>query len=168
MSPRAACRLEILGFSTVYDYTGGKVDWLAAGLPTEGPGAATPRPGTIARTGAPTCAMNETVAVARSRVEASDEERCVVLSGTGIVLGILDDAALANDGEHTAGDAIRPGPATVRAHEDLGALLGRMHSRDVGSILVTDPDGRLIGSLHRDDGDAVLADVPPEPSGSGS
>ncbi len=34
MSPRAAARLETLGFSRVYDYVGGKRDWLAAALPT--------------------------------------------------------------------------------------------------------------------------------------
>jgi hypothetical protein len=34
MSPRAACRLTQLGFAPVYDYTLGKVDWIAAGLPT--------------------------------------------------------------------------------------------------------------------------------------
>jgi rhodanese-related sulfurtransferase len=36
MSPRAACRLELLGFTQVYDYVAGKADWLAHGLPTEG------------------------------------------------------------------------------------------------------------------------------------
>lgn len=36
MSPRAAARLEALGFAAVYDYAGGKNDWLAAGLPREG------------------------------------------------------------------------------------------------------------------------------------
>ena len=32
MSPRAAVRLRQLGFRRVYDYAGGKNDWLAAGL----------------------------------------------------------------------------------------------------------------------------------------
>lgn len=48
MSPRAACRLEQLGFAEVYDYTTGKADWLAHGLDTEGEQAvvlrAPPRP----------------------------------------------------------------------------------------------------------------------------
>jgi hypothetical protein len=35
MSPRAACRLELLGFTQVYDNVAGKADWLAHGLPTE-------------------------------------------------------------------------------------------------------------------------------------
>ena len=38
MSPRAAWQLEALGFTNVYDYTEGKLDWIAHGLPTEGKG----------------------------------------------------------------------------------------------------------------------------------
>ena len=33
MSPRAAWRLEGLGFERVYDYVPGKADWFASGLP---------------------------------------------------------------------------------------------------------------------------------------
>jgi rhodanese-related sulfurtransferase len=36
MSPRAACRLDTLGFEHVYDYMPGKFDCLARGLPREG------------------------------------------------------------------------------------------------------------------------------------
>ena len=42
MSPRAAWRLESLGFGEVYEYGGGKLDWMAAGLPTEGTNAKPP------------------------------------------------------------------------------------------------------------------------------
>ncbi len=34
-SPRAARRLDELGYRNVYDYEAGKVDWRAAGLPIE-------------------------------------------------------------------------------------------------------------------------------------
>lgn len=152
MSPRAACRLETLGFGAVYDYTAGKSDWLAAGLPTEGPGAMRPRPGALARTDVPTCLLDESVAVARDRVASSNEEHCVVVSTTGVVLGTLGAEVLPGDGTRTAGEAMRLGPTTVRADEDLGGLLERMHRRHVTSILVTDPEGRLLGVFHRDDG----------------
>ena len=36
MSPRAAWRLESLGFTAVYDYVAGKADWFARGLPRAG------------------------------------------------------------------------------------------------------------------------------------
>ena len=47
LSARAASRLESLGFTHVYRYTPGKDGWLAMGLPTDGPEAATPRAGDI-------------------------------------------------------------------------------------------------------------------------
>lgn len=34
-SPKAAERMERLGYQQVYDYTAGKMDWQQAGLPTE-------------------------------------------------------------------------------------------------------------------------------------
>jgi len=35
-SPAAAEKLETFGFSNVYDYEGGKKDWMEAGYPVEG------------------------------------------------------------------------------------------------------------------------------------
>lgn len=156
MSPRAACRLETLGFTAVYDYTAGKADWLAAGLPTEGPGSSTLRPGRLARRGVPTCALDDPVATARPRVAASGEDRCVVVSDAGVVLGVLDHAAIEGDDDALAADVMRAGPTTVRAHEDLAGLVERMHRRSVTSTLVTDPEGRLIGALHRDEADVAM------------
>jgi hypothetical protein len=55
MSPRAAWRLDELGYGEVYDYVAGKADWLAADLSTEGSGVHPRRvapPG--GRVGAPT------------------------------------------------------------------------------------------------------------------
>jgi hypothetical protein len=51
--------------------------------------------------------------------------------------------------------AVRTVRFVKRAHEDLDGLLERMHRRNVNSVLVTDPEGRLLGIFHRDDGDAV-------------
>ena len=49
MSPRAAWRLEGLGFERVYDYVPGKADWFASGLPKEGRLASVPTRGETAR-----------------------------------------------------------------------------------------------------------------------
>src|SRR5258708_29639597 len=56
MSPRAACRLTQLGFAPVYDYTLGKVDWIAAGLPTDRAGQRSRRVLDAVRRDVPTCA----------------------------------------------------------------------------------------------------------------
>jgi 3-mercaptopyruvate sulfurtransferase SseA len=61
MSPRAAWRLEGLGFERVYDYVPGKADWSASGLPTEGTLASVPDIGDAARRDAPTCTPTEKV-----------------------------------------------------------------------------------------------------------
>jgi Mg/Co/Ni transporter MgtE len=46
---------------------------------------------------------------------------------------------------------MEPGPATVRPSEDLAPLLERMRRRDMPTILVTTPEGVLMGVLRRDD-----------------
>jgi hypothetical protein len=45
----------------VYDYVDGKLDWLAAGLPTEGTNAERPRAGDVARGDVPTCELHEPI-----------------------------------------------------------------------------------------------------------
>jgi len=55
MSPRAASRLESLGFEQVYDYVAGKADWGSAGLPLEGAEGSETRAGAHVRLDAPNC-----------------------------------------------------------------------------------------------------------------
>jgi len=57
MSPRAAWRLESMGFAEVYDYVAGKADWGAPCLPLEV--TAAPRVGELARRHVPTCRLDE-------------------------------------------------------------------------------------------------------------
>jgi CBS domain-containing protein len=52
---------------------------------------------------------------------------------------------------------MRIGPPTVRASEELAPLVERMSAREIDSILVTDPDGRLLGVMVRTDAEGVLA-----------
>ncbi len=71
MSPRAAWRLEGIGFSRIYDYGPGKADWSASGLPTKGTRAGTPTIGEVARRAVPTCAPGEKVGEVRGRVRGT-------------------------------------------------------------------------------------------------
>src|SRR6266550_4700590 len=57
MSPRAAWRLESIGFTQVYDYVAGKADWGSFGLPLEGTKGA--RAGEHVRADVPTCRLEE-------------------------------------------------------------------------------------------------------------
>src|SRR5262249_1845152 len=89
LSPRAAWRLEAMGFSDVSDCVGGKLDWMAAGLRTEGTNAHRPRAGTVARSDAPTCRLDETLGPVQARVRAAGWKACVVVNGERVVLGLL-------------------------------------------------------------------------------
>jgi CBS domain-containing protein len=51
-----------------------------------------------------------------------------------------------------AEDVMVPGPVTVRADADLGETRARMQRRGVTSLLVTTPEGILLGELTASDG----------------
>lgn len=141
MSPRAAWRLERLGFDAVYDYVGGKVDWMAAGLPTVRADATEQRALDAVDAAPATCSPATPVA------ELPDSGSVIVVNDAGIVLGRLP-AGERLEGV-TAEDVMRPGPTTVRANEPLDPLLERMAARKVDEVIVTTPEGRLLGVIRR-------------------
>ncbi|MFL5894214.1 MAG: CBS domain-containing protein [Thermoleophilaceae bacterium] len=157
MSPRAACRLEALGFAEVYDYTGGKTDWLARGLPREGENAGLERGFELKADDVVTCELSDPVGRVRERVAASRYGFAFVVSPGRVLLGRLRRAALEGDPEARAEDVMEPGPSTIRADSQLEPLAERMRSQDLTSLPVTDPEGRLLGVVRRDDLEAALA-----------
>ena len=157
MSNRAAWRLESLGFSRVYHYTPGKDGWLATGLPTEGPDAATPRAGDVADRDAPTCARCERLGDVRDRLRSSGNTSCIVVNAQRVVLGRLRGESLDGDPEQTVEAVMEAGPTTVRPSAPLDALIARMQKRKVESIVVSTATGLLVGVLRRKDGERRLS-----------
>lgn len=149
MSPRAAWRLERLGFERVYDYAPGKSDWTAAGLPTEGRRASALRAGDLADRDVPICEPGDPVAEVRARPDVQRAGFCLVLTPEHVVLGRLRSRDMEDARDVTAEDVMDPGPTSVRADESLPELVERMDKGDVPSILVTDAEGTLIGVLDR-------------------
>ena len=148
MSPRAAWRLEQLGFPEVYDFVHGKSFWLAHGLPTQGTGPSRPRVGSAVDSAVPVCHVGDTIAVARQAMSHTPGwYECVVVSGEGVVAGRLRAEQLDNDPDIVVDDVMEPGPTTIRPDDDLDTVRQRMTKRNVESIVVTDPSGRLIGTL---------------------
>ncbi len=141
MSPRAAWRLEQLGFDEVYDYVGGKADWIAAGLPTVRAPGAERRAVDAMDTDPPTA----TVGQRAGEVRETNGRSVVIVNESGVVLGRVRPDRPAGHPSAAVETAMSSGPTTVRASEPLDALLERMHSRRVGEILVTTPEGRLLG-----------------------
>ncbi|MCZ7571079.1 MAG: CBS domain-containing protein [Ardenticatenaceae bacterium] len=159
MSPRAAWRLESLGFTQVFDYTAGKADWFAFGLPAEGKLAELPRAGEAARRDVPTCRLTERVGDVRTRVEAAGWDTCLVVNEEGVVLGRLRAEALGADAAALVETIMEPGPTTIRPNTLLEAITTRMQARKVDSVVVSTSDGRLVGVLFRSDAERRLADV---------
>lgn len=81
MSPRAACRLETLGFTEVYDYAAGEIDWLAHGLEAEGDQSEAPTAGRLAHDDVITVGLDDRVGEARDRIDASAYGFAVATSG---------------------------------------------------------------------------------------
>jgi CBS domain-containing protein len=150
MSPRAAWRLEALGFAEIHDYVDGKLDWLAAGLPTEGTNAERPRAADVARTDAPTCRLDEQVERVRERVRAADWDACVVVNDERVVLGLLRQEELERP-EGRIEQVMRPGPSTFRPDVPIEEMADFMVAHDLPTSPITSLDGRLIGVLRRED-----------------
>jgi CBS domain-containing protein len=157
MSARAAWRLEALGFGRVYRYAAGKADWLAAGLTTEGAEATTLRAGAVARSDVPICSPGERVDQAAGRARWVGWDNCIVVNAQRVVVGRLRRDAFDAAGGATVEQVMEQGPTTIRASEELAGLVQRMRNRNVPAIVVTDPDGRLLGILRRPDAELALA-----------
>ncbi len=151
MSPRAACRLEALGFEQVYDYVPGKVDWLARGLPREGDQAAERRAVDAILHDVATALLDDRIGDVRARVEASPYGFALVVSDGGVLLGRLRRAALEGDPEQRASAVMEAGPSTVRPDTPLDELRARLEDRGLRSAVVTTPDGVLLGLVRRQD-----------------
>src|SRR5213083_2507603 len=100
MSPRAAWRLESIGFTRVYDYVAGKADWGSFGLPLEGQ--------------RPTSTLDEALPAVCERVRAAGGDTCFVVNEERILLGRLGRAALTRDDDASIEEAMTAGPSTVR------------------------------------------------------
>ncbi len=146
MSPRAAWRLERLGY-TVYDYTAGKVDWLAAGLSTVRAEPSPLRAVDAIERDVPTC-LPDTPVAQLDAVRDGHVSLCVVVNEHRIVLGRVRMADLERAApDATAEQVMEPGPATIRADADLEQTRERLRRRRVPSILITTPEGELLGVL---------------------
>ena len=135
----------------MYDYTAGKSDWMAAGLPIEGEAAGRPTAATVARRDVPTCHLEDPLRDVRERVRAAGWDACVVVNEARIVMGLLRAVELGRDEDLTAESAMRPGPSTFRPHVPIAEMAELMATRDLPNVPVTTSAGELIGLLVRED-----------------
>jgi len=158
MSPRAAWRLEALGFEHVSDYVGGKADWLAHGLPREGETAHVPYAGELVDRKPPTCGLIDTIGDVAAQLSGSRYGFCLVINTRRIVLGRVRKSVLqANDAATSAESMMEAGPSTVRPNTPAGELVERLKTRELKTAIITTPDGCLVGIFHRTDAERQLS-----------
>jgi CBS-domain-containing membrane protein len=159
MSARAASRLATLGFKEVFEYEGGKADWLAFGYPVER-GESLPTAADAIIPHVPTCRLDTPIAAIRERM-AGGWSWAVVIDDQRIVLGRI----AREDVDRAAGDAraesvMEEGPSTYRPSVPCAELVERMKSGGFELALITDPDGRWLGLISRQSAESLLVRRP--------
>jgi CBS domain-containing protein len=128
----------------------GILDWMAAGLPTEGSPDG-PRVADVVRRDVPTCRLDEPIRAVRERVREAGWNVCVVVNQEGIVMGLLREEELGRGDGEPVEAVMRPGPSTFRPHVSIGRMAHHMLDHELPNSPITTSDGRLVGILLRDD-----------------
>ena len=151
MSPRAAARLDSLGFEAVYDYAPSKVDYLARGLPREGEKADEQRAADLLRDDFVRCRLEDRIDRVKSELETSPYGFALVVDENDVLLGRLRGSALHGEGTTPAEEVMEAGPSTIRADTSVEKLRERLVGRGLNFAVVTTPDGVLMGIVCRAD-----------------
>jgi rhodanese-related sulfurtransferase len=149
LSPRAAARLAQLGFSEVYDYTAGRVAWLAEGLPGDGLVGDDER--VLAVTRADVARVGPAATVAEMADVIGDWEVVVVVSDDGVVAGLLRAEAVAVPGDVPVAEIMQSAPPTVRPSITQRELAESMDANGERHVLVTTLSGALLGLVRREE-----------------
>jgi CBS domain-containing protein len=164
MSPRAASRLESIGFTQVYDYVAGKADWGSAGLPLEGENGSETRAGAHVRTDVPTCRLGDRLQDICEQLDESGWDTCFVVDDRRVVLGRIGRRAIRGRADVSAEEAMTPGPSTIRPSARLGDVVERMERQKLTNLPVTTSEGQLVGLLLRNNAERAasqLSELPP-------
>ncbi len=160
MSPRAAWQLEALGFTKVYDYVEGKLDWIAHGLPVEGKGPHYAVAGEVTdRDAVLTCKVGDSVGDLAYSLDSVPHDYCVVLNGEDVVLGRMRKKNVQGPADERVELVMEPGPTTLRPKEPAKGLLERMQKRNVPAVIVTSKSGRLIGAVTQEALEKLLSQL---------
>jgi CBS domain-containing protein len=135
----------------VYRYAAGKVDWLSAGLPSEGELANELRIRDIVHHEVATCRLDQRI----GDLHLSDD-LCVVVNEAGVILGDLRGKALESDPTTPVEQVMDPGAATYRPNVSVQEFIHQVIDSGAKRVLVSDGEGHLIGWITRQDAERAL------------
>ena len=149
LSPRGACRLEQLGFESVYDYVASKAAWLADGYHGEGLLRDEERAEAATRRDVPRLTPGAKLGDLASVID--DWEVVVVTGADGVVVGVVRAEAVGITDAVTVDAVMQTAPATVRPSISIRELAQRMDEDGQRHVVVTTLGGKLIGLVRRND-----------------
>ena len=106
------------------------------------------------------CHLGERLGDSVDRVRAADTDVCIVINDHHVVLRRVRGRALAGDPNATIEDVMQSGPSTILPDTPLETVVKSLREGNVTSTLVTDPEGRLIGTIYLDDAERKLRRPP--------
>ncbi len=109
----------------------------------------------------PTCYLKEHVGEVYQRCQEAGWQVCIVVNKENIVLGRLRREAWQAHPDIPVEQVMENGPTTFRPDNFLEPLTKRMREKKVGSVIITNSDGVLIGILYRKDAEARLGQQKP-------
>jgi predicted transcriptional regulator len=116
----------------------------------EGEQADEPLIGALLRQDVPICRPDELVQAVRERLAGKD--LCLVLNEAGMLQGRLAGREFEAAGaDSRAEDVMYPGPSTFRPNVPVAEMREYMNKRNMKRAPVTDPGGRYMGMIYRED-----------------
>jgi Mg/Co/Ni transporter MgtE len=101
-------------------------------------------------------------------ISATEWDQCVVVNDVRVVLGRIREKELGDYPKATAEEVMQEGPTTFRPSVGAHEMLEYMWRRGkMGDALVTDPEGRLIGVIRRDDLETAIHELHAHPEARG-
>ena len=129
----------------------------------EGEYAAIPKAIDVVRRGVPTCHLTDNVGEVYKRCQEVGWHVCLVVNEANIVLGRLRGDAWKANPDTPVEEMMENGPTTFRPDNFLEPLTKRMQEKKVGSVIITNSDGVLMGVLYRKDAEECLSREPSPP-----
>lgn len=120
----------------------------------------------VVRDEVPTCTLTDRVGEVYQRCQAAGWKVCIVVNDRNVVLGRLRGEAWKVEPGTRVEEIMENGPTTFRPDFFLEPLVKRMHDRKVGSVIVTNSDGVLIGVVYRADAENAMASRSAEERGA--
>ena len=131
------------------------------GLRMEGEFAEIPKAGDVVRRDVPLCHLTDPLGEVYKRCQEVGWQVCLVVNEANIVLGRVRREAWQANPETPVEQVMENGPTTFRPDNFLEPLVKRMRDKKVGSVIITNSDGVLIGLLYRKDAEERLSHAKP-------